>query len=209
LGEEPTDAERKPSDEVEGLLVATTCSNHRRAERRWTLELQVGAMGTFTEHAGLCRETVRRHLPENDLKPWTAQPMRRSSVHRPQAKQIRSHHWLNKATRRSPSPPDGDLADDPLWLSDPLVEALGMTSFPIMCQRAPSRFPVDRSGPRHDQISIGLSAPTAWFQPTCSFGPEPLMPPWGATRMSPDKHPQLRARQGSSPSKDSSPSQSA
>jgi hypothetical protein len=62
---------------VEGLLVATAFSNHRRAERRWTLESQAGA------------------------------------------------------------PPDGDLADDPLWLGDPLVEALGMTSFPIMCQRAP------------------------------------------------------------------------
>jgi hypothetical protein len=98
---------------------------------------------------------------------------------------------------------------DPLWLGDPLVEALGIASFPIMCQRAPSRFPVDRSGPRHDQISIGLSAPTAWFQPTCSFGPEPLMPPWRATRMSPDKHPQLRARQVPSPSKSSSPAQSA
>jgi hypothetical protein len=140
--------------------------SYRRAERRWTLELQAGAMVTFTEHAGLCRETVRRHLPENDLKPSTAQPMRarRCTSRRPS----RSGHtsWLNTATRRSPSPPHGDLADDPLWLGDPLVEALEMTSFPIMCQRAPSRFPIDRSGPRHGQISIGLSAPTAWFQPT-------------------------------------------
>lgn len=37
---------------------------------RWTLELLAGALVKLTEHAELSRETVRRRLAENDLKPW-------------------------------------------------------------------------------------------------------------------------------------------
>ena len=37
---------------------------------RWTLELLAGEMVSLTEHDSLSRETVRRRLKENDLKPW-------------------------------------------------------------------------------------------------------------------------------------------
>ena len=38
--------------------------------KRWTLELLADAMVRLTEHDGLSRETVRRRLAEDDLKPW-------------------------------------------------------------------------------------------------------------------------------------------
>jgi hypothetical protein len=34
------------------------------------LELLAGAMVKLTEHEDLSRETVRRRLAENDIKPW-------------------------------------------------------------------------------------------------------------------------------------------
>ena len=37
---------------------------------RWTLELLAGAMVKLTDHDSLSRETVRRRLAENHLKPW-------------------------------------------------------------------------------------------------------------------------------------------
>jgi len=36
----------------------------------WTLDLLAGAMVRLTEHEDLSRETVRRRLAEDDLKPW-------------------------------------------------------------------------------------------------------------------------------------------
>jgi hypothetical protein len=50
--------------------VATACSTPPEGRARWTLELLAGAMVKLTEHEGLSRETVRRRLAENDLKPW-------------------------------------------------------------------------------------------------------------------------------------------
>jgi hypothetical protein len=44
--------------------------NPPEGRARWTLELLAGAMVKLTEHQGLSRETVRRRLAENDLKPW-------------------------------------------------------------------------------------------------------------------------------------------
>jgi transposase len=71
LGEEPRPgAARKLSGKEEALLVATACSSPPAGRARWTLELLAGAMVKLTEHAGLSRETVRRRLAENDLKPW-------------------------------------------------------------------------------------------------------------------------------------------
>src|SRR6266849_6822061 len=71
LSEEPRrGAERKLSGKEEALLVATACSNPPAGRARWTLELLAGAMVKLTEHADLSRETVRRRLAENDLKPW-------------------------------------------------------------------------------------------------------------------------------------------
>ena len=71
LSEEPRPgAERKLSGKEEALLVATACSNPPEGRARWTLELLAGAMVKLTEHDSLSRETVRRRLAENDLKPW-------------------------------------------------------------------------------------------------------------------------------------------
>src|SRR5258708_10002318 len=71
LSEEPRPgAERKLSGKEEALLVATACSSPPAGRARWTLEVLAGAMGKLTEHAGLSRETVRRRMAENDLKPW-------------------------------------------------------------------------------------------------------------------------------------------
>lgn len=71
LREEPRPgAVRKLSGKEEALLVATACSKPPPGRARWTLELLADALITLTEHEGLSRETVRRRLAENDLKPW-------------------------------------------------------------------------------------------------------------------------------------------
>ena len=71
LSEEPRPgAERKLSGKEEALLVATACSKPPAGRSRWTLELLADEMVKLTEHADLSRETVRRRLAENDLKPW-------------------------------------------------------------------------------------------------------------------------------------------
>lgn len=61
---------RKLSGKQEALLVATACSNPPEGRARWTLELLAGEMVRLTEHMELSRETVRRRLAENQLKPW-------------------------------------------------------------------------------------------------------------------------------------------
>src|SRR6202051_4545642 len=63
-------AARKLSGKETALLVATVCSNPPEGRKRWTLDLRAGAMVGLTEHEGLSRETVRRRLAEDDLKPW-------------------------------------------------------------------------------------------------------------------------------------------
>jgi transposase len=71
LSEEPRPgAVRKLSGKEEALLVATACSSPPAGRARWTLELLAGAMVKLTEHDSISRETVRRRLAENDLKPW-------------------------------------------------------------------------------------------------------------------------------------------
>jgi transposase len=71
LSEEPRPGTgRKLSGSEEALLVATACSNPPEGRARWTLELLADAMVRLTEHADLSRETVRRRLAENQLKPW-------------------------------------------------------------------------------------------------------------------------------------------
>src|SRR5271156_1299592 len=71
LSEEPRPgAERKLAGKEEALLVATACSNPPKGRKRWTLELLADEMVRLTEHDGLSRETIRRRLAENDLKPW-------------------------------------------------------------------------------------------------------------------------------------------
>jgi transposase len=71
LSEEPRPgAERKLSGKEEALLVATACSRPPEGRARWTLELLAGELVQLTEHGSISRETVRRRLAENDLKPW-------------------------------------------------------------------------------------------------------------------------------------------
>ncbi len=71
LSEEPRcGAERKLTGRDEALLVATACSKPPAGRSRWTLEFLAGEMVKLTAHKGLSRETVRRRLAENDLKPW-------------------------------------------------------------------------------------------------------------------------------------------
>jgi hypothetical protein len=50
--------------------VATACSKAPAGCARWTLKLLAGRMIELTEHTGLSRETIRRRLHENALKPW-------------------------------------------------------------------------------------------------------------------------------------------
>ena len=71
LSEEPrAGAQRKLTGKQEALLIATTCSKPPQGRARWTLELLAGEMVKLTEHDAISRETVRRRLAENDLKPW-------------------------------------------------------------------------------------------------------------------------------------------
>jgi transposase len=63
-------AARKLSGKETALLVATACSSPPKGRKRWTLDLLAGAMVQLTGHDGLSRETVRRRLAEDDLKPW-------------------------------------------------------------------------------------------------------------------------------------------
>jgi transposase len=60
----------KLSGKETALLVATACSNPPEGRKRWTLDLLAGAMVRLTKHEALSRETVRRRLAEDDLKPW-------------------------------------------------------------------------------------------------------------------------------------------
>jgi transposase len=71
LSEEPRPgAKRKLTVPEEALLVATACSRPPEGRARWTIELLAGEMVRLTEHESLSRETVRRRLAENELKPW-------------------------------------------------------------------------------------------------------------------------------------------
>lgn len=63
-------ADRKLSGKQQALLVATACSGPPAGRKRWTLELLADAIVRLTDHEDLSRETVRRCLAENDLKPW-------------------------------------------------------------------------------------------------------------------------------------------
>ena len=46
------------------------CSSPPAGRARWTLELLADEMVKLTAHESLSRETVRRRLAENHLKPW-------------------------------------------------------------------------------------------------------------------------------------------
>ena len=63
-------AARKLSGKETALLVATACSRPPQGRKRWTLDLLAGEMVRLTDHESVSRETVRRRLAEDDLKPW-------------------------------------------------------------------------------------------------------------------------------------------
>ncbi len=71
-GDQRIAARRKPQAHRQrgGAPGATACSKPPQGRARWTLELLAGELVRLTEHASLSRETVRRRLAENDLKPW-------------------------------------------------------------------------------------------------------------------------------------------
>ena len=50
--------------------MATACASPPEGRARWTLNLLADAIVKLTDHQSLSRETVRRRLAENDLKPW-------------------------------------------------------------------------------------------------------------------------------------------
>ena len=63
-------AARKLTGQEDALLVAIACSAPPQGRARWTLELLADALVQCTEHSTLSRETVRRRLHEQQLKPW-------------------------------------------------------------------------------------------------------------------------------------------
>lgn len=70
-GEAPrTGAERKLTGKEGALLVATGCASPPAGRARWTLTLLADEVVRLTEHDSLSRETVRRRLADNALKPW-------------------------------------------------------------------------------------------------------------------------------------------
>src|SRR3546814_2584700 len=59
------------STRTDTLFPHTTLFRSPPASRaRWTIELLAGEMVRLTDHDALSRETVRRRLAENELKPW-------------------------------------------------------------------------------------------------------------------------------------------
>jgi transposase len=62
--------ERKLSGHDEALLVAITCSAPPAGRTRWTLQLLADEVVRLTEHTRISRDTIRRRLAENELKPW-------------------------------------------------------------------------------------------------------------------------------------------
>jgi transposase len=71
LSEEPRPgAARKLSGKQEVQLVALACSDPPEGCARWTLKLLANALVELIEHRSVSRDTVRRRLDDNDLKPW-------------------------------------------------------------------------------------------------------------------------------------------
>ncbi len=62
--------ERKLSHKEEALLSALACTDPPSGRAKWTLELLAGGLVRLTDHETLSKETVRRRLKENELKPW-------------------------------------------------------------------------------------------------------------------------------------------
>jgi transposase len=71
LAEKPrSGGNRKLTGRDEATLVALACSTPPLGRARWTLELLAGELVRLIEPASISRETIRRRLAENELKPW-------------------------------------------------------------------------------------------------------------------------------------------
>lgn len=63
-------ATRMLTKQEEAKLVALACSSPPEGRRRWTLQLLANEFVRLVERPSISKETVRRRLGENDLKPW-------------------------------------------------------------------------------------------------------------------------------------------
>jgi transposase len=71
LSEEPRPgAARKLSGKEEAQLVALACSDPPQGCAHWTLKLLADALVEVIEPPSVSRDTIRRRLDDNDLKPW-------------------------------------------------------------------------------------------------------------------------------------------
>jgi len=71
LAEKPrSGGNRKLTGREEATLVALACSTPPLGRARWTLELLAGELVRLIDPASVSRETIRRRLAENELKPW-------------------------------------------------------------------------------------------------------------------------------------------
>jgi transposase len=61
---------RKLTGREEAALIAVACTKPPPGCARWTLELLAGELVRLTDHKSISKETVRRRLAENKLKPW-------------------------------------------------------------------------------------------------------------------------------------------
>lgn len=61
---------RKLTGKEEATLVALACSKPPPGSARWTLQLLADHLVCLVDHDSLSKETIRRRLAENELKPW-------------------------------------------------------------------------------------------------------------------------------------------
>ncbi len=61
---------RKLTGKEEATLVALACAKPPEGHGRWTLQLLADELVHLVEHESVSKETIRRRLGENKLKPW-------------------------------------------------------------------------------------------------------------------------------------------
>ena len=61
---------RKLTGKEEATLVALACSKPPEGHGRWTLRLLADHFVELVDHESVSKETIRRRLGENELKPW-------------------------------------------------------------------------------------------------------------------------------------------
>jgi transposase len=61
---------RKLTGREEAILVAVACSKPPAGRAKWTMELLAGEFVQLVDHDSVSKDTVRRRLAENKIKPW-------------------------------------------------------------------------------------------------------------------------------------------